>query len=102
MKFNMKTGWYEVYNKLGELHNLKGPARVNKSAEMWFKNGMKHRKGAPAVKWSNGSEEWWHNGGLHREDGPAVYGGLSTYWYDHGKRFNNEADWKAYKFFSKF
>lgn len=57
----------------------------------WYKNGKKHRVGAPAVM-SSVSLEWWENGELHREDGPAqIYrGGTENLWYDvyfkHGEK----------------
>jgi hypothetical protein len=42
--------------------------------EKYYNCGVLHRRGGPAVIYSNGCEEWYENGILHREDGPAQYG----------------------------
>ena len=36
----------------------------------WYKFGLRHRDGGPAVK-TDFTEEWYQFGELHREDGPA-------------------------------
>lgn len=38
---------------------------------MFFKNGVLHRVGSPALIYDDGREDWRREGGLHREDGPA-------------------------------
>ena len=48
----------------------------------WYKEGMRHREGGPAVEYSNGAKLWYKEGKLHREDGPAIEhaDGRKEYW----------------------
>lgn len=50
----------------------------------WWKDGMRHRVGAPAIIWPDGGREWWVKGKRHREDGPAVEheSGHQEWWFD--------------------
>lgn len=64
----------------GDLHREDGPAFISAAVEgwderteVWWRNGVKHRIGGPALKRFDGYEEWWQNGMLHREDGPAKF-----------------------------
>ena len=64
-------------NKAGLLHNARGPAKKTKYNKRdwdhsWYRNGLRHRVGAPAELSSDGREWWYENGKLHRTDGPAV------------------------------
>jgi len=85
-------GGYEYYSH-GQLHNEWGPAAryyfpfANKSVEIWYVHGERHREGAPAVVWSNGETEWYFRGEHHREGGPAIETNFSAArdWYIHGK-----------------
>jgi len=59
-------------------------------AKVYYENGVRHRVGEPAVKWSDGSQAWYQNGVLHNDNGPAfVYPGGSKAWYQNGKRHND-------------
>lgn len=61
---------------------------TSKSDRRWYRNGVLHRDGAPAIVGHNGAhayEEWYQNGLRHREDGPAVRNGMFEKWYRHGK-----------------
>ncbi len=47
----------------------------------WWKGGLRHRDGGPAVTSPNGVEEWWVRAQLHRLDGPAATAfGFDTWW----------------------
>ena len=60
---------YYVNNR-DELHRDNGPAIIifdesdesKERAHIWYKYNERHRKGGPAVEYSNGGEEWWLNG----------------------------------------
>lgn len=59
----------------------------------WFKEGIFHREGDPAVI-EYGSKYWYREGNLHREDGPAVeraksMSGTKEWWID-----GNNLTWK--------
>jgi len=71
--------WY----KEGMRHREGGPAVEYVSGEKhWYKEGMRHREGGPAVEYSNGAKLWYKEGKLHREDGPAIEhaDGRKEYW----------------------
>ena len=38
---------------------------------IWYKDGVIHREGGPAIEYADGSKEWIQNDVLHRTDGPA-------------------------------
>ena len=38
----------------------------------YYKNGLYHREGGPALEFPNGNKYWYINGLVHREDGPAT------------------------------
>lgn len=45
------------------LHRLDGPAAIEAGfSECWFKDGVRHRVGGPAVIYSNGEKEYWVEG----------------------------------------
>ena len=45
------------------LHRLDGPAAIEAGfSECWFKNGVRHREGGPAVTLATGETEWWIEG----------------------------------------
>ena len=46
----------------------------------WYRNGMRHREGGPAII-GPGTEEYWYNGMLHRQDGPAIINDECTAYY---------------------
>lgn len=50
----------------------------------WYKNGLLHRDGAPAVIQDDGAQRWYQNGRLHRTDGPATIdiNGFGEWWYE--------------------
>jgi hypothetical protein len=39
---------------------------------IWYKNGLAHRVGNPAIIGTKGATEWLQDGKYHRVDGPAV------------------------------
>jgi hypothetical protein len=55
-------------------------------SKMWYKNGLLHRIGGPAIEWLNGDKEWYENGQLHRIDGPA-FESIDGHkqWYQNGE-----------------
>jgi len=50
--------------------------------QVWRKNTLRHRVGAPAIRWPAGSKAYFQNGKLHRVNGPAFIGsdGYQQYW----------------------
>lgn len=61
---------------------------TSKSDRRWYRNGVLHRDGAPAIVGYNGVdpyEHWYQNGLLHRVDGPAIVNGNYHAWYQNGK-----------------
>ena len=38
----------------------------------YFKDGLLHRDGYPAIEFKSGDEWWIDNGMIHRENGPAI------------------------------
>lgn len=81
---------YTAYIRRGRFHLTNGPAVINQPGAYieWWKDGLQHREGAPAVEKSDG-EEWFINGKLHRKDGPAVITEHDHGFFYHGKRFDN-------------
>ena len=58
--------------------------------ELWYKNGVLHREGAPAIVSTTGNWMWFHKGQPHRIDGPALKDGdLYEYWV-YGERVSSE------------
>jgi len=61
---------------------------TSKKDRCWYRDGVLHRDGAPAVMGHNGSapyEHWYQYGALHREGGPAIVNGNYHAWYKNGK-----------------
>lgn len=65
-----------------EVNGLDGKTR-------WYKDGVPHRDGGPAIIGKDGYEAWIKNGEPHREDGPAIIhpGNIVSWWYE-GNRVN--------------
>jgi len=62
--------------------------------QTWFKDGERHRDGAPAFISPTGFRSWYQYGKLHRTDGPAAYNlkkGAAWYQYDKRHRDNGPA-----------
>ena len=76
------SGEHALYQMAGEV-----PPNCLVKAVNWVdKSWRRHRDGAPAVIWPDGSEEWWQHGELHRDDGPAIVRADGTQeWYQHGE-----------------
>jgi hypothetical protein len=59
---------------------------IKNRREEWYRNGLLHREGSPAIIWDDGREEWYKDGFLHREGRPAI---LNTdgyeAWFKHGR-----------------
>lgn len=79
--------------------NLKNGLRIDKKGvERWWKDGVLHRVGKPAIYNPNSKSEWWYENGVpHRIGGAAVVRKTSTkygwniekeYWLD-GKKYTN-------------
>tara|TARA_R110000803_G_scaffold5230_14_gene17398 strand:+ start:443 stop:733 length:291 start_codon:yes stop_codon:yes gene_type:complete len=62
--------------------------RTNKAGDKtWFRNGVVHREGLPAIIMVDGSKEWLENGDFHRVDEPArVFANGDKSWYLHGEK----------------
>lgn len=61
----------------GSYHRLDGPAiefrgGARKGETQWYREGLLHRQGGPAVERADGSEDWYQEGALHRDGGPAL------------------------------
>jgi len=89
--FLIKNKDYTIPNKLnGKYITYQEKDRI----EEWFKNGLLHRNGKPALIKTNGKDslfggwyisEWYQNGKLHRDDGPAIMTASGTKeWYQNG------------------
>jgi hypothetical protein len=53
---------------------------------------VRHREGAPACEYVNGTEKWYLNGLRHREDGPAaIYPDGRELWFIEGVRVDPPA-----------
>lgn len=52
----------EMYLKYGLLHRVNGPAVKTKHEVEFWRHGLRHRTGAPAVIRSNGEMEFWDRG----------------------------------------
>jgi hypothetical protein len=86
-----ETGYDIVYrNSEGEYHRLYGPAYVSEiyDVELWYKNGVLHRNGGPAVRHKD-NYMWYNEGKLHNLDGPAILdkGGPKQFWID-GRKYS--------------
>lgn len=73
------------YNTFNQLHNEVGPAVHSHGFEIWYKNGVKHRKDGFAVLIKNDDYirvEYWEEGLLHRISKPAIVdsNGIVEYW----------------------
>lgn len=62
----------ELYNDLGQLHCLYGPAVENEYYSMWYVNGTRHNPKGPATITSTGDEIYYYDGKLHNLKGPAI------------------------------
>jgi hypothetical protein len=62
----------EKWYKHGVLHRDGGPAVTNPVGDFWLQNDVYHRTDGPAVVLKSGRQEWYQHGKLHREGGPAV------------------------------
>lgn len=72
---------------IGVPHRDDGPAVVSSDEcyKAWYRNGLRHRVGAPAVVYPGGVQAWYRNGKLHRIGGPAVVcADGSAEWWVHG------------------
>lgn len=83
-----------------KLHRDNGPAvlyRLEDTGELcreWYKDGILHREGAPAVEIGKNYNEWMINGKYHRLDGPAIilFDGDDTFceWWINGKEYTEK------------
>lgn len=105
----MKNGKYEdsdgvKWYRNGLLHRNGGPAiECADGTKHWFIDGQYHRVDGPANEWPSGDRVWYVDGDLHREDGPAVLleDGTSE-WFLYGQpytevEFNRWLEKKALK-----
>ena len=85
------------YNKKGERHKTSGPAYISKlyDIEIWYKNGLMHREGAPAYR-HRSNFVWFKEGRPHNLEGPAVVerGGPLQYWIDGVKYTRKQYKWE--------
>jgi hypothetical protein len=80
----IKLKWFghvEYYNDKGRLHRLNGPAYETQCRRCWYKNGLPHRIGGPAIEYFDGWKQWCVDGKIHRLDGPALEYGDIKRWY---------------------
>lgn len=71
----------------GRLHSFDDkPAEVMDGGyQKWYKHGVMHREGGPAIISCEGTQYWMQDDRFHREDGPAVIGRDRQIWYREGK-----------------
>lgn len=96
----MKTKAVTSYVKKIDSHNIIVLHKIKTSVQdetiaQWYRDGIIHRDGGPAMITSKGAKIWYRNGKFHREDGPAVIVGDAAEWYLDGiryyeKEFNEE------------
>jgi len=87
IKKNGEDTWYLKNNIIHRDNDLPAVIIRDGKKQIWFKNGLKHRLGKPAIisqafSYDLSYEEWWIEGQKHREDGPAVTfsSGNKEYW----------------------
>ena len=90
-----KTEWDDFDKEKLQLHRTNGPAieiEVNNTrTTSWYKNGLLHREGGPAVEWPNGLKAWWQNGEFHRSCGPAIeWPDGEREWWINGRLLNQD------------
>jgi hypothetical protein len=86
-------GIIRYYDSDGLLHNAGDePAEIWPvgGCKKWYKHGKLHRDGdKPAVESIDRNLAlYYRNGELHRDAAPAVINGSVRYWYQYGKRHN--------------
>lgn len=55
-----ETAQGREYYRMGVLHRDGGPALECKNGDRhWYDNGMRHRIDGPAVEYTKGGREWW-------------------------------------------
>lgn len=82
-----------LYYKDDLLHRDKDLPAANyyNGTKTWYKEGKKHRVGAPASLWNNGNIEWFYEGLRHCETGPAlIYPGRKEEYYLMGVQYSKE------------
>lgn len=59
--------------KNGKLHSINKPTvvAVKSGTKLWYKNGVLHRKDAPAIEYADGRKEWYLNGVKVRSFDPS-------------------------------
>jgi hypothetical protein len=58
-------------------------------AKVWYRNGVVHREGGPAIERTDGTCEWYAEGVRHRDDGPAIISpDGQCQWFQHGTRLS--------------
>jgi hypothetical protein len=64
------SGDVQIYVRNGQKHRENGPAEINLRTgyKAWFRNGVKDRKGLPAVVYPDGTVEYWEKGKLLRRE----------------------------------
>jgi hypothetical protein len=80
----------KIWYKNGLRHRLGGPAvMLPDGSTLWYKEDKLHREGGPAIEYANGSKEWYKEGKIHREDGPACEyaNGYKEWWYEDKRLF---------------
>ncbi len=80
----------EYWYKNGVLHRQGGPAVSHGGDRLWYKDGTLHREDGPAIERTNGVLEWFMDNKRHRIDGPAVIDHKhgNQYWIDGIKQMN--------------
>lgn len=84
-------------NTEGKKHRIYGPAWISRTYdfEVWYKNGVIHRDGGPAIRHKN-NYLYYREGKLHRLDGPAIVeqGGPREYYIDDAKYSPKQYKWE--------
>lgn len=66
----VSAAWHA--QRCGSSTNVVKTFDKNTGVTIWWKSGVIHRDGGPAVIYANGTAEWVKQDKLHREDGPAI------------------------------
>jgi len=87
---------YSLYTENAQSsHETQKRVASNGTTSYW-RNGQRHRDGAPAIEWANGAQQWYHNGSLHRDDGPAVeLANGDKEWWLHDRLYSTAEAWAA-------
>lgn len=54
--------YLQMWYQMGIKHRENGPQYISDICKKWYRNGLLHRVGLPAIEYVGGHMEWWENG----------------------------------------